>query len=99
MDMRRILQASLLTSVIAAGALAWATTPVCAQMDRMGDVDAAISFDSFQDQLAPFGSWLYSDRWGVVWQPSDVSYDFRPYFTAGHWVYTDEYGWYWLSDY
>jgi len=97
--MRRILQASLLSSAIITGALACATVPVCAQMDQMGDVEDAISFDSFHDQLAPYGYWLYSDRWGVVWQPAEVPYDFRPYYTAGHWVYTDDYGWYWLSKY
>jgi len=97
--MRRILQACLLTSTIVASALACTSIPVCAQMDQMGDVDAAISFDSFQDQLAPYGYWLYSDRWGVVWQPSQVPYDFRPYFNDGRWVYTDDYGWYWQSDY
>ncbi|HEX3429953.1 MAG TPA: DUF6600 domain-containing protein [Rhizomicrobium sp.] len=97
--MRRILQRSLLTSAIIMGASACAMTPLWAQMDQMGDVDSAISFDSFHDQLAPYGYWLYSDRWGIVWQPSDVPYDFRPYYNAGHWVYTDDYGWYWLSDY
>jgi hypothetical protein len=99
MDMRRILRASLLTSAIAVGALACATIPVCAQMDQMGDAENLISFDSFHDQLASAGYWLYSDRWGIVWQPADVPYDFRPYYSGGHWVYTDDYGWYWLSDY
>ena len=97
--MRRILRATLLTSGIVVGALACATIPVCSQMDQMGDAESLISFDSFHDQLASSGYWLYSDRWGVVWQPADVSYDFRPYYSGGHWVYTDDYGWYWLSDF
>ena len=97
--MRRILHATLLTSAVVAGALAFAPLPLCAQMGQMGDTDSAISFNSFQDQLAPFGYWLYSDRWGVVWQPADVPNDFQPYYTAGHWVYTDDYGWYWASEY
>lgn len=96
--MRRILQTSLVTCALVMGALASTAIPVCAQMDQ-GDMDAAISFDSFQDQLAPYGYWLYSDRWGVVWQPSQVPYDFRPYFSDGRWIYTDEYGWFWQSDY
>jgi hypothetical protein len=99
MDMRRVLHAGLLTSAVVAGALAFAPVPACAQMGQMGDTEAAISFDSFQDQLAPFGYWLYSDRWGVVWQPADVPANFQPYYTAGHWVYTDDYGWYWASEY
>jgi hypothetical protein len=102
MDMRRILQTSLLTTALAASGLFYATGPAFAQMDQMDQMDqadASISFDSFQDQLAAYGYWLYSDRWGVVWQPSNVSDDFRPYYGAGHWVNTDEYGWYWASDY
>ena len=58
-----------------------------------------MSFDSFHDQLAQYGDWVYSDRWGEVWQPADVPDDFRPYYTDGHWAYTDDYGWIWQSDY
>ncbi|MBS0277252.1 MAG: hypothetical protein JSR81_06510 [Proteobacteria bacterium] len=61
--------------------------------------DVSISFDSFHDQLAQYGDWVYSDRWGEVWIPDDVSDDFHPYGTRGHWVDTDEYGWLWVSDY
>ncbi len=106
MDMRRVLNARLLASVIVVG---WAgglasSAPAVAQMDQYDqgyyqDQAMPVSFDSFHDQLAPYGYWLYSDRWGVVWQPWDVTPDFRPYYTAGHWAYTDDYGWYWQSDY
>src|SRR5580704_9688397 len=102
MDMRRILQASLLTTAIVAGAVAGTAVPAFAQMDQSDQIDQsdnAVSFDSFHDQLAPYGYWLYSDRWGVVWQPGDVSQDFQPYYAAGHWAYTDDYGWLWQSDY
>ena len=61
--------------------------------------DVSVSFDSFHDQLASYGDWVYSDRWGEVWIPGDVPEDFHPYGTAGHWAYTDEYGWTWVSDY
>lgn len=92
--MRRSLRAKLLASalVFSAVPLLAATFPVQAQ--EYGEV----SFDSFHGQLERYGYWLYSDRWGLVWQPADVPYDFRPYYTGGHWVYTDDYGWYWLSD-
>ncbi|GAA0540021.1 hypothetical protein FHS83_003786 [Rhizomicrobium palustre] len=60
---------------------------------------ASISFDSFHDELSHYGSWLYSDRWGMVWQPADMPDDFRPYYTSGHWVFTEDYGWYWTSNY
>jgi hypothetical protein len=87
-----------LISGIATIGFAFASRPVFAQMDQIDQSDAGIGFDLFSDQLAPFGYWLYSDRWGLVWQPGDVPYDFRPYFTAGRWVYTDDYGWYWQSE-
>lgn len=87
-------------SVLAAWAAAIVLTPVVtspgpAFAQAYGD----ISFDSFHDELARYGTWYYSDRWGLVWQPDDVSDDFRPYDTAGHWAYTDDYGWMWVSDY
>ena len=97
--MRRILAATLLTTAISSVAIALATAPACAQMYGMDQADSVISLDYFSDQLAPYGYWLYSDRWGLVWQPANVSYDFHPYFTAGHWIYTDEYGWYWQSQF
>jgi hypothetical protein len=59
----------------------------------------SVGFDYFHGQLAGYGAWLYSDRWGMVWQPEDVPPDFRPYYTDGHWVYTSDYGWMWNSDY
>ena len=69
-----------------------AFTPAIAQ-------DVQVDFDTFHDQLAPYGDWVYSDRWGEVWIPTDVADDFHPYGTQGHWVDTDEYGWTWASDY
>ena len=86
------LRAMLLAGAIALGSFTMA--PALAQ-----DTDAGISFDSFHDDLAPYGAWLYSDRWGMVWQPSDVPDDFQPYYGDGHWVDTDDYGWMWVSDY
>ena len=59
----------------------------------------SISFGVFHDRLSGYGDWVYSDRWGEVWVPADVSEDFHPYDTNGHWVYTDYYGWMWVSDY
>ena len=41
--------------------------------------DVSVSFDSFHDRLAQYGDWVYSDRWGEVWVPGDVSADFHPY--------------------
>ncbi len=62
-------------------------------------VDVSLNFDTFHDQLASYGDWVYSDRWGEVWIPGNVPDDFHPYGTNGHWAYTNEYGWTWASDY
>ena len=93
--MRRILRARLLASALAVAVLPVIASAVPAEAQIYGEV----SFDSFHDQLAPYGYWLYSDRWGLVWQPADVPDDFRPYYSDGHWVYTDDYGWFWSSNY
>lgn len=62
-------------------------------------VSVSIDFNTFHRQLSRYGDWVYSDRWGEVWIPGDVSADFHPYATRGHWADTDEYGWIWVSDY
>jgi hypothetical protein len=56
-----------------------------------------VSYQTFYDQLSPYGQWIQDPDYGYVWMP-DVSPDFKPYATNGHWVYTDE-GWAWDSDY
>lgn len=61
--------------------------------------DMSVSFDTFHDQLASYGDWVYSDRWGEVWIPANVPDDFHPYGTNGYWAYTDDYGWTWASNY
>jgi hypothetical protein len=57
----------------------------------------SISFQTFHDELAPYGRWAYDDDDGRIWIP-DVERDFRPYATRGHWIVTD-YGNTWVSDY
>ena len=54
------------------------------------------NFDSFHDQLSPYGAWIQTPG-GWVWHPS-VAPTWRPYLDGGHWVYTDA-GWFWASDY
>jgi hypothetical protein len=49
----------------------------------------------FYEELAPYGEWIRVDRYGWVWSPYGVDYDWRPY-QEGHWVWTD-YGWTWVS--
>ena len=56
-----------------------------------------VSYQSFYDQLSPYGQWIDDPGYGYVWLPN-VGPDFKPYSTNGHWVYTDE-GWTWASEY
>ena len=56
-----------------------------------------VTYQTFYDQLSPYGQWVQDPDYGYVWMP-DVSPDFKPYATDGHWVYTDE-GWAWDSNY
>src|SRR5450432_1271286 len=56
-----------------------------------------VSYQSFYDQLAPYGQWIDDPGYGYVWMPN-VGPEFKPYATNGHWVYTDE-GWTWASEY
>jgi len=60
------------------------------------DVSIGVSVNYFHDALSPYGDWVRSDRFGVVWAPRRVSHGWRPYY-YGHWVYTD-YDWTWVSD-
>jgi hypothetical protein len=55
-------------------------------------------YQTFYDDLAPYGAWYDSPDYGYVWQPSvyvgDTSW--RPY-TIGSWAHSDA-GWTWCSD-
>jgi hypothetical protein len=58
-----------------------------------------ISIQTFYNDLAPYGDWIYSPDYGYVWRPYfDYPEAFRPYSSNGNWVYT-EYGWTWVSNY
>src|SRR5574338_947520 len=59
---------------------------------------ASISFQTFYDDLSPYGHWIDYPQYGYVWNPN-VGGDFRPYSTMGHWEWSDEYDWIWVSDY
>jgi hypothetical protein len=55
-----------------------------------------VNFDTFYDDLSPYGTWVEHPTYGEVWIYNEPG--FRPYYTNGHWDYT-EYGWTWESDY
>ena len=59
--------------------------------------NSSISFETFYQELSPYGSWVHNPQYGQVWIPN-VDRGFRPYQTRGYWVMT-EYGNTWVSDY
>lgn len=90
---------SFIVGVLASLAISLSSliTPVAAQHYPSGpghgrDADIGI----FYEELGPYGEWVDLPRYGWVWSPYGVDYDWRPY-QDGHWVYT-EYGWTWVSD-
>ena len=93
-------------SWVLTGALFFLMVPLAAQDDGEagGDYSAApgedngqdVSFQTFYDSLASQGSWVQTDDYGYVWQPSVDDPQWAPY-TNGHWVYSDD-GWTWVSD-
>lgn len=60
--------------------------------------DRDVSYQTFYDELSPYGEWIDFPGHGYVWVP-DANEDFQPYSTNGHWVWTDDYEWMWVSDY
>ena len=58
--------------------------------------DVTVSYQTFYDELSPYGQWVYDPEYGNVWVPNEDG-DFRPYGSRGQWVMTD-YGNTWVSD-
>jgi hypothetical protein len=75
-------------------------THVVVQSDSYQPAPAPVedlSYQSFYDQLSPYGNWINYPGYGYVWMPN-AGPDFRPYSTNGNWIYTDA-GWTWASNY
>lgn len=68
--------------------------------DVYADTDpSALTY--FRPTLDPYGSWIESPVYGVVWVP-DPRYagaDFAPYVTSGYWALTTRGDWVWVSDF
>jgi hypothetical protein len=58
--------------------------------------DVEVSFQTFYDNLSPYGEWVSDPEYGDVWVPNEAG-NFRPYGSRGHWVMTDV-GNTWVSD-
>ena len=48
----------------------------------------SISFQQFYSELGQYGSWINTDKYGYVFQPTETDPEWAPY-TNGHWVNTD----------
>ena len=57
----------------------------------------SITYQTFYDELAPYGTWIDYPGYGHVWNPR-IEGEFRPYATNGNWIYSNE-GWAWSSNY
>lgn len=64
--------------------------------DSGPEVIYADPVEYFYDRLSPYGEWVESRDYGLVWRPYRTPVDWRPY-THGRWVLTDD-GWTWVSD-
>ncbi len=61
------------------------------------DNGGGVSYQTFYDELSPYGQWVDEPQYGYVFVP-EVAPDFRPYYTNGYWAMTD-YGNTWVSSY
>jgi hypothetical protein len=61
---------------------------------------APVNVSYFYSSLAPYGTWVEVDGYGLCWQPTVgvVNSSWRPYSDRGRWLWSDS-GWYWYSDY
>ena len=83
--MNRLMSAALLSLLLIAGS--W---------QRAQAQDVTVSYQTFYDNLSPYGQWVTDPQYGDVFVPNEGG-DFRPYGSRGHWVMTD-YGNTWVSD-
>lgn len=58
---------------------------------------ASVNYQTFYDDLSPYGTWIDYPAYGHVWHPG-ITGDFRPYLTNGYWDYSAD-GWMWISNY
>jgi hypothetical protein len=88
--MKRILKASMIATVV--------LLFNAVQNKTSAQVSVSVSFQTFYDDLSPYGDWISYPEYGYVWRPDHRYSDFQPYRSEGHWVWSDD-GWLWVSDY
>jgi hypothetical protein len=88
--MKRFLQISILALVAVLGS--------SLQNQASAQYRDDVSYQTFYDELSPYGRWIDYPEYGYVWSPSEEA-DFRPYSSGGHWAWSEDYDWMWVSDY
>ena len=68
------------------------------QYNNTPQYNSQITFQTFYDELSPFGEWIDTREYGFIWRPYGIDAGWRPYLHNGRWAYT-EYAWTWVSDY
>jgi hypothetical protein len=70
---------------------------ICNNVKAQNSVSPSVTYQTFYDDLSPYGTWIDYPAYGNVWEPK-IDSDFRPYLTNGYWDYSNE-GWMWNSNY
>ncbi len=88
-----------LNYLIALACIAWLGTGCVSPsyVTQTPVVDQPLTYQSFYDDLSPYGNWIDYPEYGNVWSPQ-VGQGFRPYATNGEWRYSND-GWAWQSNY
>lgn len=82
----------LLVAIACVGAGCTSTTYVA-----QTPVDQPVTYQTFYDNLSPYGNWIDYPGYGHVWNPR-AEMGFRPYASNGQWRYSND-GWAWQSNY
>ncbi|MET0638078.1 MAG: DUF6600 domain-containing protein [Chitinophagaceae bacterium] len=91
--MKQTITVGLLSAILCVLSAGCQSSSIVAQTGPSG----TITYQTFYDDLSPYGTWIDYASYGHVWHPG-VDGDFRPYDTNGNWTYSDE-GWAWNSNY
>ena len=69
----------------------------CSTNKALSQDQGSITYQTFYNELSPYGNWIDYPGYGNVWSPGNIE-DFSPYASNGYWVYSDA-GWGWNSLY
>ncbi len=73
----------------------YAQAPAGYGPDQSAPAAQDMNLQVFQNALSPYGEWIQTPDYGLVWRPAGVGAGWRPY-SQGRWVWT-AYGWTWVG--